>query len=314
MGVRFDFAHAHCVDHADVARQHPHRHVSRSSMASGDNSGYRLPAECADGGDAAEAGWATGRQRSSARSRCTRASGLNQGFDRLRRSLRRNARADRVRDAGAPGVRGRAARARSGSRAKPDGKRQPWFAWVHLFDPHAPHTGRPPPFDATVCRPVHAWRRSRRPTRRLRRCSTIFARRIAPTLVVVTGDHGEGLGDHGELAPGCSRTNRRCGSADRWPRSAALSGSVDSAHHERRGFSSPEQRSKDERGRRGIGGRGAARRHPSNDSRGRGPGAAIRSAGALAAAAPPSGGPVGAAAGLRISRRWARCSIADGHR
>ena len=32
-----------------------------------------------------------------------------------------------------------------------------------------------------------------------------------PTLVVVTGDHGEALGDHGEATHGVSRTSRRCG-------------------------------------------------------------------------------------------------------
>ena len=75
-----------------------------------------------------------------------------------------------------------------------------WFAWVHVFDPHAPY--QPPdefaqryamdPYAGEV-----AW--------------TDFA--LAPlfdrlaslprkTLVIVTADHGESLGDHGELTHG----------------------------------------------------------------------------------------------------------------
>jgi arylsulfatase A-like enzyme len=76
--------------------------------------------------------------------------------------------------------------------------RAPWFAWVHLFDPHAPY--RPPPelarrfpndlygaevafVDATL----GAF---------LETLST--SGRLEQTLVVVLGDHGESLGEHGE--------------------------------------------------------------------------------------------------------------------
>lgn len=74
----------------------------------------------------------------------------------------------------------------------------PFFAWVHLYDPHAPYTP-PPPFretfkdhpydgeiafaDAQVARILEALK---------------AAGREQDTLVVAMADHGESLGDHGE--------------------------------------------------------------------------------------------------------------------
>jgi arylsulfatase A-like enzyme/tetratricopeptide (TPR) repeat protein len=79
---------------------------------------------------------------------------------------------------------------------------KPFFAWIHLYDPHAPYN--PPqaflakaggnPYDgevafadAQVAR-VLEWLQTSGQTDR--------------TLVALTGDHGEGLGDHGELTHG----------------------------------------------------------------------------------------------------------------
>jgi arylsulfatase A-like enzyme/Tfp pilus assembly protein PilF len=78
----------------------------------------------------------------------------------------------------------------------------PWFAWVHLYDAHAPYDP-PAPFrtrfaaspydgeiayvDSCVARLVAALEQSGRLDR---------------TLVVVIADHGEGLGDHGEAEHG----------------------------------------------------------------------------------------------------------------
>jgi arylsulfatase A-like enzyme/cytochrome c-type biogenesis protein CcmH/NrfG len=77
------------------------------------------------------------------------------------------------------------------------GKR-PFFAWVHLFDPHSPYTPPSPyrerfkasPYDGEV---AYA-------DAQLARLLEWLARsgEAARTLVVVTSDHGEGLGDHGE--------------------------------------------------------------------------------------------------------------------
>jgi choline-sulfatase len=79
---------------------------------------------------------------------------------------------------------------------------KPFFAWIHLYDPHAPYNP-PQPFlakaggnpydgevafaDAQVAR-VLDWLRTSGETER--------------TIVALTGDHGEGLGDHGELTHG----------------------------------------------------------------------------------------------------------------
>ena len=79
---------------------------------------------------------------------------------------------------------------------------QPFFAWIHLYDPHAPYDppqeflqkaggkaydGEVAFADAQVGRSLEWLDRSGQRDR---------------TIVVVTGDHGEGLGDHGEQTHG----------------------------------------------------------------------------------------------------------------
>jgi len=79
-------------------------------------------------------------------------------------------------------------------------QRDRWFAWVHVYEPHAPY--RPPaPFDKEYAdRPyfgeVAAVDAALGPLFDLARASS------RPTLVVLTGDHGEALGDHGETTHG----------------------------------------------------------------------------------------------------------------
>jgi choline-sulfatase len=77
----------------------------------------------------------------------------------------------------------------------------PFFVWIHLYDPHAPYTppaefrararsaydGEIAYVDAQVTRVVE-WMRAHA--------------LIDRTLIVVAGDHGEGLGDHGERTHG----------------------------------------------------------------------------------------------------------------
>src|SRR5262249_24078048 len=77
---------------------------------------------------------------------------------------------------------------------------QPWFAWVHFYDPHAPYaapveyrTGRSA-YDAAVAY-TDAVLGSL--LDRLR-----AAHALDRTLLVVTSDHGESLGEHGETTPG----------------------------------------------------------------------------------------------------------------
>jgi choline-sulfatase len=78
------------------------------------------------------------------------------------------------------------------------GSRPPWFLWVHYYDPHAPYE---PPADL-------ADRYSRTPydgeiafvDRQLARLfhAVEAANEMARTVVLVTADHGESLGEHGE--------------------------------------------------------------------------------------------------------------------
>lgn len=80
------------------------------------------------------------------------------------------------------------------------GSAGPWLAWVHLFDPHAPYdapaeyrSGRSP-YDAEV---AYADAMIGRLLDRLAATG-----RRERTLVAVTADHGESLGEHGEATHG----------------------------------------------------------------------------------------------------------------
>ena len=82
------------------------------------------------------------------------------------------------------------------------GAEKPFFLWVHLYDCHAPYTPPPPfdrdyadvPYDGEVASvdaalgPFFERLREKKGAR--------------PTLVVLTADHGEALGDHGEATHG----------------------------------------------------------------------------------------------------------------
>jgi arylsulfatase A-like enzyme/Tfp pilus assembly protein PilF len=84
--------------------------------------------------------------------------------------------------------------------SSPSPGERPWFAWVHLFDPHAPYdapaeyrAGRSA-YDAEV---AYTDAMLGRLLDRLQ-----AARALDRTLIVVTADHGESLGDHGEATHG----------------------------------------------------------------------------------------------------------------
>jgi Tfp pilus assembly protein PilF len=78
---------------------------------------------------------------------------------------------------------------------------QPLFLWVHYFDPHAPYTP-PEPFRTTYARNPYLGEVASMDAQ-LGRLVEAFERSArGPVAVVVVGDHGEGLGDHGELLHG----------------------------------------------------------------------------------------------------------------
>jgi arylsulfatase A-like enzyme/tetratricopeptide (TPR) repeat protein len=80
------------------------------------------------------------------------------------------------------------------------GRHGPWFAWVHLFDPHAPYEAPPEyragraPYDAEV---AYADAMLGQFLDRLR-----GAHALDHSLILVTADHGESLGEHGETTHG----------------------------------------------------------------------------------------------------------------
>jgi arylsulfatase A-like enzyme/Tfp pilus assembly protein PilF len=78
----------------------------------------------------------------------------------------------------------------------------PWFAWVHLYDPHFPYAP-PEPFATKYRQAPYLGEVSATDAALAPLVSPILEQGAAArTLVVVTGDHGESLGDHGELTHG----------------------------------------------------------------------------------------------------------------
>jgi arylsulfatase A-like enzyme/Flp pilus assembly protein TadD len=78
---------------------------------------------------------------------------------------------------------------------------KPRFLWVHLYDCHAPYRP-PPPFDARYrdnpyLGEVAAVDAALKPL-----LDPFLAGQAPPTLIVLTADHGEALGDHEELTHG----------------------------------------------------------------------------------------------------------------
>ena len=203
-GVRFDFAHAHAVltltSHASILTgQYPFQHGLR------DNSGYRLPRETRTAATLLKsAGYATAAFVGAfpVHSRF----GLNTGFDVYDDRFGEThaptefVMPERPASAVVPLARQWIAATNAERRTPNDKASGPWFVWVHLFDPHAPYRP-PPPFDAQyVGRPyfgeVAATDAALAPLLDDVRGTN------QPTLVVVTGDHGEALGDHGEQSHG----------------------------------------------------------------------------------------------------------------
>jgi choline-sulfatase len=82
--------------------------------------------------------------------------------------------------------------------SKPSNK--PSFLWVHYFDPHAPYA--PPPSFAERYRGRPYLGEVAAMDADLGRLVQAFDRQTGSRAILVVGDHGEGLGDHGELQHG----------------------------------------------------------------------------------------------------------------
>jgi choline-sulfatase len=78
----------------------------------------------------------------------------------------------------------------------------PFFAWIHLYDPHSPY--RPPePFESRYEGHPYNGEIAFADAQIARLVSTLQARGVYDrTVIVVLGDHGESLGDHGESSHG----------------------------------------------------------------------------------------------------------------
>jgi arylsulfatase A-like enzyme/Flp pilus assembly protein TadD len=192
-GARFDFAHGHAVvtlpSHTSILTgRYPYEHGMR------DNAGFRV-----HDGTATLATWLKARGLATGAFvggfPLTKRFGLTPGFD--------------VYDDQMPEMQGDVKFSMPERRADQVVERAvawigrqsgPFFSWVHVFDPHAPYEAPAPflgqypaqPYDGEVAFVDHA-------------LGPLFAALEAqsrPTVVIVTADHGEALGDHGELTHG----------------------------------------------------------------------------------------------------------------
>ncbi len=192
-GARFTFAHAHAVvtlvSHTSILTgQLPYEHGMR------DNSGYRVKDGTATLATRLKAlGFATGAFIGGFP--LTKRFGLTPGFDTY--------------DDQMPELRGDVTFSMPERRADEVVNRavawigrQPgkFFSWVHVFDAHSPYRP-PPPFDTQYAAQPYYGEvafidQALQPL--FERLSTL----PRPTTVIVTADHGESLGEHGEATHG----------------------------------------------------------------------------------------------------------------
>jgi len=187
-GARFSFAHAHAVvtlvSHASLLTgRYPYEHGIR------DNTGYRLSGNEPTAATLLKArGFATGAFVGGFP--LDHRFGLTPGFDLYD---------DRMTTAASPEVSDRERPADVVVKSALDwiaSRDAKWFAWVHVYDPHEPYAP-PAAFAARFPSDPYlgevSWTDSA-----LGPLFDRLAGQTRPTLVLVTGDHGESLGEHGE--------------------------------------------------------------------------------------------------------------------
>ncbi len=79
--------------------------------------------------------------------------------------------------------------------------RRPLFLWVHYYDPHSPYTP-PEPFRSRYAGKPYLGEVAAMDEQLGRLVKAFEQQARGPLAVVVVGDHGEGLGDHGESQHG----------------------------------------------------------------------------------------------------------------
>ena len=192
-GIRFTFAHAHAVvtlpSHTSILTgRYPFEHGVR------DNAGFRLPESAQTLAEAArEKGFATGAFVGAFP--LDRQFGLGQGFE-----VYDDLGGREVAVADFAFVERPAVEVVAAARGWIEQQQKPWLAWVHVFDPHAPYAP-PSPFDREYSANPYAGEAAY-VDHALGPLFELARRGPRPTTIVVTADHGEGLGDHGEATHG----------------------------------------------------------------------------------------------------------------
>jgi arylsulfatase A-like enzyme/Tfp pilus assembly protein PilF len=192
-GARFTFAHAHAVmtlpSHASILTgMYPYQHGVR------DNEGYRLPAGTPTLAALLDRdGYATGAFVGAfpLDSRF----GLDVGYNLYNFGVEAD-----DRETGLTLPERRADAVVAAALEWIDRQQGRWHAWIHLFDPHAPYSPPSSFAGASGERPYD--REVAYVDRMLGPLIAALGSTPRRTVIVVTSDHGEGLGDHGEPTHG----------------------------------------------------------------------------------------------------------------
>jgi arylsulfatase A-like enzyme/Tfp pilus assembly protein PilF len=192
-GVRFTFAHAHAVvtlpSHATILTgRYPFDHGVR------DNAGFRLGTAPRTLAEAARAkGLATGAFVGAFP--VDRRFGLARGFE-----VYDDLGGREVAPSDFAFTERRAEEVVGAARAWIEKQPGAWLAWVHVFDPHSPYAP-PPPFDTQYASDPYAGEVAYTDSA-LSPLLDLVRTGSRRTTVIVTADHGEGLGEHGEATHG----------------------------------------------------------------------------------------------------------------